>query len=404
MVAIASPFSLVVSGQYVTDVRTNGVGFSDTGDIASNVAYCPAQASCSVTQVTDEEGPDEVTGQPQLLPPNVVPHWYAGGPALAAWRGLPSVGDRSPEEWVGATVSRFGEPNLGPARLAGGTLLRDAVRADPRGWLGRQDGDPGDTGLLVKLLDAGQRLPVHVHPTRAYARCHLGCAYGKTEAWYVLQADDDAAVWMGWREPVEPERLSALVETQDAEAMLALMHRIPVRPGDGVFVPGGTAHAIGAGVLLVEAQEPTDQSILLERINTTASDAEIFLGLDRDVALSAVETAALADITALVRHTDVDTAGLVAVLPEEAASFFRMELLTPGADVPAGFAVAVVLCGAGRLIATHGEPIDANRGQTLVVPASCGDWRVDGDVRLLVCRPGTTWPPRRTPNTREGTA
>ena len=90
--------------------------------------------------------------QPQLLPPNVVPHWYAGGPALAAWRGLPPVGDRSPEEWVGATVARFGEPNLGPARLADGTLLRDAVRADPRGWLGRDDGEPGDTGVLVKLL------------------------------------------------------------------------------------------------------------------------------------------------------------------------------------------------------------------------------------------------------------
>jgi hypothetical protein len=55
-----------------------------------------------------------VTVQPQLLPPNVVPHWYAGGPALAAWRGLPPVGERSPEEWVGATFARFGEPNLGP--------------------------------------------------------------------------------------------------------------------------------------------------------------------------------------------------------------------------------------------------------------------------------------------------
>ena len=72
-----------------------------------------------------------MTAQPQLLPPNVVPHWYAGGPALAAWRGLPPVGERSPEEWVGATVARFGEPDLGPARLADGTLLRDAVSVIP---------------------------------------------------------------------------------------------------------------------------------------------------------------------------------------------------------------------------------------------------------------------------------
>ncbi|MGX9790913.1 class I mannose-6-phosphate isomerase [Mycobacterium sp. MMS18-G62] len=334
-----------------------------------------------------------MTAQPQLLPPNVIRHWYAGGPALAAWRGLPPVGDRSPEEWVGATVARFGEPDLGPAKLADGTLLRDAVRADPDGWVGRDDADPGDTGVLVKLLDAGQRLPVHVHPTREYAWNHLGCAYGKTEAWYVLEADEDAAVWVGWREEVSQSRLTDLVEAQDAEAMLALMHRVPVRPGDGVLVPGGTPHAIGAGILLVEAQEPTDQSILLERNNTTASDEEVFLGLTRDVALSVVETTARTDISTLMRHTGADVAGLIGVLPQEATDFFRMELLTPGVDVPAGFAVAVVLSGAGALTAMHGASVDVKRGQTLVVPAASGRWRVDGDVRLLVCRPGTTWPP-----------
>jgi mannose-6-phosphate isomerase len=336
---------------------------------------------------------------PQLLPPNVVSHWYAGGKALAAWRGLPPVGERSPEEWIGATVARFGEPSLGPALLADGTLLRDAVRSDPCGWLGRDDGAAGDTGVLVKLLDAGQRLPVHVHPTRAFASRHLGCAYGKTEAWYILQAGDDAAVWVGWRENVDGDRLAALVEAQHVEAMLGLMHRIPVRPGDGVLVPGGTPHAIGEGILLVEAQEPTDQSILLERTNTTASDDEIFLGLARDVALSAVDTAPVADVSALTRHAGAHAAGLVEVLPDDAAPYFRMDLLTPGVDMPAGFAVAVVLSGAGTLLATNGNPLDVTGGQTLVVPAASGDWHIDGDARLLVCRPGTTWPP-----TTEGTA
>jgi mannose-6-phosphate isomerase len=312
---------------------------------------------------------------------------------LAAWRGLPPVGDRSPEEWVGATVARFGAPDVGPARLADGTLLRDAVKADARGWLGRLDGAPGDTGVLVKLLDAGQRLPVHVHPTREFASHHLGCAYGKTEAWYVLEADDDAAVWVGWREDVGRDRLVDLVETQDAEAMLALMHRIPVRPGDGVLVPGGTPHAIGAGILLVEAQEPTDQSILLERNNTTASDDEVFLGLTRDVALSVVESTARTDIAGLQRHTGAHVAGLVEVLPDAAQPYFRMQLLAPGADVPAGFAVAVVISGSGTLTAAHSDPLDVERGQTLVVPAAARDWRVDGDARLLVCRAGTTWPP-----------
>lgn len=342
-----------------------------------------------------------MTPGPQLLPPNVIEHWYAGGPALARWRGLPSVGERSPEEWIGATAARFGEPDHGPAHLADGTLLLDAVRADPVAWLGRDDGAPGDTGVLVKLLDAGQRLPVHVHPTRDYAAHHLGCAYGKTEAWYVLEAGPDAAVWVGWREDVDPQRVRRLVEDQDADAMLALLHRIPVRPGDGILVPGGTPHAIGAGILLVEAQEPTDQSILLERTNTSASDAEVFLGMDRDTALAAVDTAALNDPAALMRHAQARTGTLSAVLPAEAAPFFRMELLTPGAAVPAGFAVALALAGSGAVLSAHGAPLDVTVGQTLVIPAAGGRWYLDGDVSLLVCRPGTTWPPTQ-PDGTEG--
>jgi mannose-6-phosphate isomerase len=335
-----------------------------------------------------------VIPQPQLLPPNVIEHWYAGGPALAAWRGLAPVGQRSPEEWIGATVARFGDAAHGPAALADGIPLVDAVRADPVGWVGRADGAPGDTGVLVKLLDAGQRLPVHVHPTRDYATRHLGCAYGKTEAWYVLEAGPDAAVWVGWREDVTPQRVRELVDAQDAEAMLSLLHRIPVVPGDGVLVPGGTPHAIGAGILLIEAQEPTDQSILLERNNTEASDAEVFLGLDRDTALSVVDVAALADPDRLHRHVSVAPAERVSALPAEADPYFRMDLLTAGADVPAGFAVAVVLAGRGALTSVYGAPLEVAAGETLVVPAAAEGWRVDGDARLLVCGPGTTWPPR----------
>jgi mannose-6-phosphate isomerase len=342
-----------------------------------------------------------VKPEPQLLPPNVIEHWYAGGPALAAWRGLPPVGEHSPEEWIGATVARFGDPDRGPAHLADGTLLLDAVSADPVAWLGRDDGMPGDTGVLVKLLDAGQRLPVHVHPTRDYATHHLGCAYGKTEAWYVLEAGPDAAVWVGWREDVDRRRVRELVDSQDADAMLALMHRIPVRPGDAVLVPGGTPHAIGAGILLVEAQEPTDQSILLERTNTNAPDAEVFLGLDRDTALSVVDTAALLDPGRLIRHAPAAASELVAVLPADAEPFFRMELLTAGADVPAGFAVALALAGAGAVSSADGTLLDVTAGQTLVIPATSGGWHLDGDAVLLVCRPGSTWPPNR-PHSTEG--
>ena len=75
-----------------------------------------------------------------------------------------------------------------------------------------------------------------------------------------------------------------------------------------------------------------------------------------------------------------------------------MELLAAGADVPAGFAVVVAFAGSGSVLSTHGTPLGVDAGQTLVVPAGAGAWHVDGDVRLLVCRPGTTWPPRTEGN------
>ncbi len=64
--------------------------------------------------------------------------------------------------------------------------------------------------------------------------------------------------------------------------------------------------------------------------------------------------------------------------------------------------MAVVLSGAGSVKATDGDPVAVTAGETLVVPAASGEWHVEGDVRLLVCRPGESWPPQRTPNTQGG--
>ena len=150
--------------------------------------------------------------RPEPLPPNVIDHFYEGGRLLAALRGVEHPSPRRPEEWLAATVARADDPAVGPSRLTDGRLLADHVSADRLGWTGAAEpatgAGPADTGVLVKLLDAGQRLPVHVHPTRDFARAHLHSCYGKTEAWYVLAAEgDDPAVWVGWREDVDPTEL-----------------------------------------------------------------------------------------------------------------------------------------------------------------------------------------------------
>lgn len=334
------------------------------------------------------------------LAPNLVEHFYLGGSKIAELRGIGTISPRQPEEWVAATVSRAGEGEVGLARTTDGALLRDLVAADPRGWLG-DDVDagpsrpePGDTGLLVKLLDAGQRLPVHVHPDRDFAARHLDCPYGKTEAWYVLHSEGDGAVYLGWSEEVDPLAVQQAREAQDSDWMLGRLNRIEVRPGDGVLVPAGTPHAIGQGVFLAEVQEPTDLSILLEWSVTTSTREESHLGLGFDVAMGAVS------------HEQLEPAGLLAhlpltsradlpqrALPPEGDPFFRLDLVAPVTTCPveAGFAALVVLDGTGALATSSGRE-ELARGDVLAVAAGAGDWSVDGPVSVLVARPGAGWP------------
>ena len=344
--------------------------------------------------------------RPVLLPPNVIDHFYLGGRLLADLRGVELPSPRRPEEWLAATVPRADAPDIGPSRLTDGRLFADLVAADREGWTGSTARAPGapaaDTGLLVKLLDAGQRLPVHVHPTRDFAGAHLHSCYGKTEAWYVLAVEgDDPAVWVGWRDDVDPAELAARVDAQDSDWMLARLNKISVRPGDGILVPAGEPHATGAGVFVVEAQEPTDFSILLEWSVTSATREESHLGLGFDLALRAIDHGATtaAELSAVRHHVgpEVRSGALLRALPAAADPFFRIDIAAPlgEVEVDPGFAVVIVVDGHGELgwtTPTAPDQVSIECGQAWAVPAGLGSWTVRGEVRAVVCRPSAAWP------------
>jgi len=314
--------------------------------------------------------------------------FYRGGERIARFRGARDAQPYTPEDWVGSTVGLFGDRATGPTRLPDGALLADRVAADPEAWLGadhvaRWGADPA---LLVKLLDAGERLPVHAHPDVAFAGPHLGLGHGKAEAWTMLA---DAEVRLGFARDVATDELAAWVRDQDVDAMLDAMHVLTVGVGDSVLVPPGLPHAIGAGAFLVEVQEPTDLSILLEWRDFPLDGArDGHLGLGFDVVLDAVDRRGRTpeSIEALVAR-GADREG--SVLPAGADAWFRVErtVVRGSARLDAGYSIVVVTDGSGTLAGADGETLPIAAGSTVLTPHAAGELRVQGDVALLRCRP-----------------
>jgi mannose-6-phosphate isomerase len=304
--------------------------------------------------------------QPRRLTPTRVYRFYRGGLLIDRMRGEDGADTDFPEDWVGSVTQASNpgrdEPLAGLSQLDDGSLLRDAIAADPDGWLGA-DAARGSTGVLVKLLDAAERLPVHFHPDRAFAGEHFGSAFGKTEAWIVLATrEEQSEVWIGMREHIDRETYSGWIDRQDRERLLNSLHRVPVRAGDVIFVPAGTPHAIGAGALIAELQEPTDFSIVCEWEGYPIAAEDSHLGLGWDVAIEALA---------------LEPQEPVLGLPDAARAFFWADELAE----PAGrFAVWIVLDGSGAIAGQA-----ARRGDCFAVPAAADRIEVEGDLRVLRC-------------------
>ena len=323
--------------------------------------------------------------QPVTLEANQPRQFYRGGAAIAAFRSQDEA-DAGPEDWVASTTTQFGKDEAGLTRLPDGRWLRDAVADDPESWLGAEHAAEfgADTALLVKLLDAGQRLPVHCHPSDAFAAAHLGCRHGKTEAWIVIgTVGPDPTVYIGFREDVPAAVAAEWVSTQDSAAMLAALNPVEVSPGDTVFVPAGVPHAIGEGVFIVELQQPTDFSVTLEWRGFLADAEAGHLGLGYDKALDCLERRAQSPAD-LVRRTRALTGASVDLFDAQADPFFRADRLhvSGTAALEPSFGVFVVLEGAGTL-----GPVAVHRGSTVVVPHAAGEVVVTGDVVAVRCRP-----------------
>jgi mannose-6-phosphate isomerase len=341
-----------------------------------------------------------VPTRPEPVAANTFKTFYPGAGRIAAFRNDTALDPEHAEDWVGSITTRTGQAPLGLSRLADGTLLSERIAEDPATWVGPEEtGDPADkAALLAKLLDAGARLPLHIHPDRAFAAEHLASRYGKSEAWLVLHADPDSSAHLGFARDVDADELTDWVTRQDVASLLDACHQVPISTGDVVFCPGGVPHAIGEGVLILEVQEPTDLSIMLEWEGHPLDPADSFLGLVPEVALGAVRRHGLKkdELQELsgraIRTLATGATGVTALLPEAAEEFFVAEQVIAdigrGVELDRGFAVLVVNEGAGVLSADNCDPVDVVAGQTYVLPHALTRPTLHGGVSAVRCAAG----------------
>jgi mannose-6-phosphate isomerase class I len=140
------------------------------------------------------------------------------------------------------------EPDF-PSRVVDGPTLDEVLRSDPA-LLGTEAA-LGSTALLVKLVDAADDLSIQIHPTDADPLLAADES-GKTEAWYIIDADPGAGLYLGFRDGVSRQDIQTAIDDQGE--VDALMSFVPVSPGDVFLIEPGMPHAIGKGVLLLEPQ------------------------------------------------------------------------------------------------------------------------------------------------------
>ena len=203
---------------------------------------------------------------------------YHGGRLIDELHGVSPASDTHfPEDWICSTVRAInaGREDVveGLSRLADADMtLKEYIAADPDAALGKEHvRRVGESlGVLVKLIDAAERLGVQCHPDKAKAREFFDSPFGKTECWHIVggrEIDGEKPyVYMGFKPGVTKEMWRGVFERQDVPAMLGMLHRIEVKEGDTFLIEGGMPHAIGAGCLLVEIQEPTDYTFRTEKV------------------------------------------------------------------------------------------------------------------------------------------
>jgi mannose-6-phosphate isomerase len=231
--------------------------------------------------------------------------------------------------------------------------------------------------LLTKILDAAQDLSVQVHPDDEYGLKHEG-DLGKTECWYIIDCEDGAEIIYGHNAKTREEFAAMIHEGKWDE----LLTKVPVKPGDFFFVPSGTVHAIGAGIVILETQQNSDTTYRVYDYDRRDNEGNLReLHIEQSIAVTTVPSVE-PDIKPVV-----DSSGDMKITTFVESDYFtvhRWELEgSAKLDQNRSFQLVSVIEGSGSLIKGE-EKYEFKKGDHFLLPAGFGEFQLNGNAEMIV--------------------
>lgn len=233
-----------------------------------------------------------------------------------------------------------------------------------------------DFPLLCKIVDARHPLSIHVHPDDSYAYEFENGQYGKSECWYIIDAEEDAEIILGTSADSKETFENKIKE----EAVLEVVERLKVKPGEFYFIPAGMLHSIGSGVLVYETMQSSDISYRVydyERNRTDGSSLEVKKALDV-IQFTANAPAIVPETTIVENHKRSQ------IVSNDFFTMVKWEISgTLNYMKPREFCLISVLEGHGQVI-TDGEIFKLEKGSNFILTSEDLDSVFEGEFTLII--------------------
>jgi mannose-6-phosphate isomerase len=298
-----------------------------------------------------------------------------GGTKLKTYLNKPITTEITGESWEISTVEN--DVSVIANGFFKGKSLNELINESPEAVLGtkvyKEFGK--QFPLLFKYLDAREDLSIQVHPNDALAKNRHN-SFGKTEMWYVMQADDDARLIVGFKEKSSPEEYLKSLENK---TIIDILDTKKVKKGDVFFLETGTVHAIGAGTVIAEIQQTSDITYRLydfDRVDANGNTRELHV----DLALDAINYNV---VDAQKNYSKVENEANVMVdCPYFTTNFIPLDGNVAVVNDEKSFLVYMCVEGSFELN-YDGENYSYKTGDTVLIPAKMNEFEIYGKASLL---------------------